>query len=202
VPGHPFPTDPDEVLLTERLRLEPIGTAHAPPLFDLWQDPSVHRYVPQDPPASLASLTERYRKLQTRRSPEGDEAWLQWAVALVGEPTYVGAVEATIRPEGPSPLAWMFGSAWWGQGLATEAMTRVMAHLADAWGARDVLVEIDERNVASLALAHRLGFEQFARVEDADDFKGETSHERHLRRKLVPSAVRDSAGRGDAAEGG
>ncbi len=64
------------------------------------------------------------------------------------------------------------------------------------------LVEIDERNVASLALAHRLGFEEFARVEDADHFKGETSHERHLRRQLVPSAVGDSAGRGDAAEGG
>ncbi|HYN75791.1 MAG TPA: GNAT family N-acetyltransferase [Candidatus Limnocylindria bacterium] len=202
MPGYPFPTDPDEVLLTERLRLEPIVAAHAPLLFDLWQDPAVFRYVPQDPPESLAWLSERYRKLETRQPPEGDEAWLQWAVRFSAEPTYVGVVEATVVPHGASPVAWMFGSAWWRQGLASEAMTRVLAQLADAWGVADVYVEIDERNVPSLALAHRLGFEEFARVEDADHFKGETSHERHLRRQLAPSDVVGPAGAGSGVASG
>ena len=103
MPDYPFPTDPDEVLLTERLRLEPVTAAHAPMLFDLWQDAAVYRFVPEDPPVSLDWLTERYRKLETRQSGDGSQAWLQWAVLWTAEPTYVGVVEATVEAGRPGP---------------------------------------------------------------------------------------------------
>lgn len=187
MPDYPFPTDPDEVLLTERLRLEPVRGDLAPLLFDLWQDPDVYRYVPEEPPVSVAWLTERYRLLETRQSADGAEAWLQWAVRLAAEKTYVGRVEATVRP-GPAVLAWLLGSPWWGRGLASEAVTRVLTQLAGPWGVTEAYVEIDERNASSLGLAARLGFAEVARVEDADFFKGSTSHERHLCRSLADLA--------------
>jgi ribosomal-protein-alanine N-acetyltransferase len=188
VPAYAFPSDPDEVLLTERLRLEPIRADHAPLLFELWQEAAIYAYVPEEPPVSLAWLTERYRKLETRQSAAGDQAWLQWAVRLRDAsttPTYVGRVEATVEPSRPTALAWMLGSPWWREGVGTEAVTKVMDHLAVAWGVTRVSVEIDERNTASLALASRLGYVEFARVPDADFFKGTTSHERHLARSLA-----------------
>ncbi len=86
------------MLLTERLRLEPVRAAHAPLLFDLWQDAAVFRYVPEDPPPSLEWLTERYRRLETRQSADGRPG-----LAAVGgasstaEPAYVGVVEATVE---------------------------------------------------------------------------------------------------------
>lgn len=187
MPDYPFPADPDEVLLTERLRLEPVRAELAPLLFDLWQDPDVYRFVPEEPPESVGWLTERYRKLETRQSAHGDEAWLQWAVRLAAEPEYVGRVEATVRP-GRAVLAWLLGSAWWRRGLGTEAVSRVLSHLAGPWGVTEAYVEIDERNAASLGLAARLGFVEVARVEDADFFKGTTSHERHLSRSLLDLA--------------
>ena len=90
----------------------------------------------------------------------------------------------------------MLGSAWWGQGIGTEAMTRVLDHLGGPWGVAETYVEIDERNVASLALARRLGFVEVARTEDADFFKGSTSHERRLTRVLGPGpgVAMDSVG--------
>ncbi len=188
MPDYAFPTDPDEVLFTQRLRLEPMCADHAPVLFDLWQEAEIYAYVPEDPPVSLEWLTERYRKLETRQSAAGDQAWLQWAVRLRRDstpPTYIGRIEATVEPSEPTVLAWMLGSTWWRQGFATEAMTLVMDQLALAWGVTRAYVEIDERNAASLALASRLGFEEFARIEDADFFKGTTSHERHLARSLA-----------------
>lgn len=201
MPDYPFPADPDEVLLTERLRLEPVRAELAPLLFDLWQDPDIYRYVPEDPPVSVDWLTERYRRLETRQSADGGEAWLQWAVRLAAEPTYVGRVEATVRP-GRAFLAWMLGASWWRLGLGTEAVTRVLTHLAGPWAVADAYAEVDERNTASLGLAARLGFVEVERVEDADFFKGTTSHERHLHRSLAGLAPSVGPGARAAGYGG
>ena len=76
--------EPEAVLETERLCLEPLLRSHAAILFPLLQDERIYRYIPQDPPISVAALEERYHRLENRLSPTGDEAWLNWAVAANG----------------------------------------------------------------------------------------------------------------------
>ena len=177
--------DTEQVLLTGRLALEPLAARHASLLWPLWQDPGVFRYIPDDPPLSLEWLEQRYRRLESRSSADGSEAWLQWALRRQADGAWIGRVEATVRADRPSAVAWLLGSAHWRAGYATEAMTRVLDHLRDDFGVASVVVQVDERNRASLELARRLGFEPLRRVPDADWFKGETSHELHLRLDLA-----------------
>ena len=173
----PFGADPEHALLTERLALEPVVRAHALLTFELWSDPGIYRFIPQDAPTSLDALTLRYTALETRGPADGDEGWLQWMVRRVEDDTYVGNVEATLYPRGSAYVAWMFGSAYWGHGYASEATRAMLDWLVTGHGVSRFDTTIDTRNARSLALARRLGFGGERRIEHADHFKGEWSDE-------------------------
>lgn len=171
--------NPEAVLFTERLRLEPLVEGHAALLFPLLQDERLYHYIPQGPPASLAALAERYRRLQRRRSPAGDEAWLNWALRLVDSGEYVGRVEATVRP-GPDPealLAYEIGTAFWGRGHAAEACGRVLRLLFEDYAVREVSAQVDTENRRSIRLLERLGFRCAGLLPGADFFNGRSSDE-------------------------
>lgn len=169
---------------SERLTLEPIGPAHAPDMFGLWQDRGIYVYVPEEPPPTLAWLTQRYDKLTSRQSPNGDEAWLQWAIRRRHDQALLGRLEASVRLDATAQLAWMLGTAYTGRGYAREAARRMLDHLRDDYGVREVKVEIDTRNVRSLRLAEALGLTRVNLVVGADHFKGSPSDEWHLRLAL------------------
>ena len=64
-------------LRTARLILEPIVGAHADPMWDLLADPAIYELAHADaPPPSLEWLEQHYRSLESRRSPDGQVAWL------------------------------------------------------------------------------------------------------------------------------
>src|ERR1051325_6683249 len=86
----------DIVLETDRLLLEPLCEHHAKHLFPLLADSRIYAFIPQDPPASLDELQTRYKQLEIRHSPDGNELWLNWAIYLKAEEQYAGIAEATI----------------------------------------------------------------------------------------------------------
>src|SRR5262249_15194966 len=57
---------------TERLDLEPLAVAHATELAPLLDDPRLHEFI-GGAPVSAAALADRYRRLERRRSPGGDQ---------------------------------------------------------------------------------------------------------------------------------
>ncbi len=185
-PRFPFPRglDPDAPLHSARLTLEPIQAAHASEMFGLWQDRDIYRFVPEEPPPALAWLAQRYDKLTSRQSPIGDEAWLQWALRRKQDQVLIGRVEASVRLDATAQLAWLLGTSYTGQGYAREAVRRMLDHLRDDYGVREVDVEIDTRNLRSLRLAEALGFTRVNLVVGADHFKGATSDEWRLRLPL------------------
>jgi RimJ/RimL family protein N-acetyltransferase len=81
-------------LRTPRLTLEPQVAAHAETMFALLQDPAIYAYE-NTPPASLESLRQRFCRLESRRSADGQERWLNWVLRL---PTgaLAGFVQATV----------------------------------------------------------------------------------------------------------
>jgi [ribosomal protein S5]-alanine N-acetyltransferase len=66
-------------LFSSRLRLEPQTAAHAEAMFAVLGDLAIYAYE-NEPPASLEWLRERFTKLETRRSADGREQWLNWVL--------------------------------------------------------------------------------------------------------------------------
>lgn len=168
---------PEASLGTPRLLLEPIRPAHASILYEGLQDERLYQFIPQDPPASPGALEDRYRFLSGRRSPDGREAWLNWAVRGQTSEDYVGTLEATVEAKPLAFIAYMVFVPYQRRGFAAEACGRLIEHLFRHYRVGVVAAEIDTRNVASIALVESLGFERVAFVEDADHFKGSSSDE-------------------------
>lgn len=169
--------DGDAILETSRLQLEPLRAAHAPLLYPLLLDPQLYRFIPHNPPPSLAHLATRFATLERRTSPAGDELWLNWAVRLKRKSQYLGRVEVTVLAERTAYLAYEVAPQYWGNGYATEACRRVLELLTQTYGVERVLAEVDTRNLASIRLLERLGFARVAERPNADYFKGSASDE-------------------------
>jgi [ribosomal protein S5]-alanine N-acetyltransferase len=168
---------PEERLETPRLLLEPILPAHAPVLYESMQEERLYRFIPQDPPETLEALTDRYDFLSARRSPDGREAWLNWAVRERDSGDYAGTLETTVYPEATAIIAYMVFVPFQRRGFAAEACERLLEHLFEGYRVNMVAAEIDTRNAASIALVESLGFERVGFQKDADHFKGATSDE-------------------------
>jgi RimJ/RimL family protein N-acetyltransferase len=139
-----------EVIRTPRLVLEPLTVAHAPAMFDVLSDPLIYRYLDFPPPPTLEHLQRVYAQLETRRSPDGSQEWLNW---IVVRDAPIGLVQATISGDG-TEVAYILGSAHWGHGYAFEAMTAMLAHL----DGHEFFANVDEQNERSIRLLEHLGF--------------------------------------------
>jgi RimJ/RimL family protein N-acetyltransferase len=172
----------EKTLETERLLLEPLLPEHDTPLFEGLADARLYRFIPRNPPESVEALETRYRKLSSRRSADGSEAWLNFAMRLREEgarskATYVGTLEATVFPDRPAYVAYTVFVPFWRRGYAREGCARMLSHLVEDYGVRVVAAEMDTRNAASIALAESLGFERVRTTLGADHLNGSVSDE-------------------------
>jgi RimJ/RimL family protein N-acetyltransferase len=177
------------VRTTERLRIEPLLRQHAALLYPVLQDDRIYTFIPQEPPGSVEELERRYERLEGRRSPDGLEAWLNWAVRFLSVPQYIGRLEATVRQDGTAVIAYEFCPEFWGKGYGTEACAWLVGELSANHGVSDVEAHVDTRNAASMRLLERLGFERVTHVANADSFKGSTSDEYIYRRRGLPGSA-------------
>jgi ribosomal-protein-alanine N-acetyltransferase len=182
--GDAFEAALETVLHTPRLRLEPQAERHAEGLFGPLGDARLYTHIPQEPPASLQALRERLAALSARRSPQGDELWLNWVLCDARDAhsdAYIGRVQATVRGDAPAYIAYEVFPAFWHQGYATEACIRMIRWLIDDLHVAHFSAEVDSLNTASLRLLERLGFRRVALRSNADHFKGRSSDEWLLR---------------------
>ncbi len=80
--------------MSEPVTLIPQTAAHAEEMFALLSDPALYEHE-GEPPASLEWLRERFARLETGRSADGSEQWLNWVMALPGD-ALAGYVQATV----------------------------------------------------------------------------------------------------------
>lgn len=148
--------DTERVIETPRLTLEPQRTAHAEAMFALLGDPAIYLFE-NEPPSSLPWLRERFIKLETRRSADGSEQWLNWVVRR-RDAGLIGYVQATVQADGQALVAYIMASAHWGQGLASEALTAMAGELASHYGVHTLLAVFKRANDRSRRLLERNGF--------------------------------------------
>jgi RimJ/RimL family protein N-acetyltransferase len=137
--------------------LEPQTAVHAAALFDVLCDPAL--YVHEGArPTSIEWLTERLARLESRRSPDGAQQWLNWVIRI---PTneLVGYVQATVHADGRADIAYVLSSAHWGRGIASRAVAAMIAELAERHGVTRLLAILKRENLRSLRLLERLRFE-------------------------------------------
>lgn len=179
--GEAFDAALETVLHSARLRLEPQRPEHADALFTPLGDARLYAHIPQEPPASLDTLRERLARLSSRRSPEGDELWLNWVVRGADDGMPLGRVQATVRADAPCYMAYEVFPDHWRRGIATEACRCAIDWLIRELKVEQFMAEVDSLNTASLRLLERLGFRRVALRENADQFKGRSSDEWMLR---------------------
>ena len=148
-----------QTLHTQRLVLAPLLVAHADALYPILADPRQLEYLDEGAPASLDALRERYRKLESRRSADGREHWLNWALLLrEGGGDAIGFVQASVLDDGRAWVAYQVTTPRWGQGLATEAVRAMIDHLIARYAVTQCMATVDKRNERSWRLLERLGF--------------------------------------------
>jgi RimJ/RimL family protein N-acetyltransferase len=141
---------------TPRLVLEPQVAAHADEMFIVLSDPAIYEFE-NAPPASVEALRERYRALEARRSPDGRQLWLNWTVRLKEGDVAIGYVQATVLPDAAALVAYEFNSAWWGRGLAQEAVAAAMREMRQHLGVTRFGAVFKTANERSRRLLARLG---------------------------------------------
>ncbi len=144
-------------LHAEGLVLEPQVAAHAQEMFVLLAEPAIHAYLDQPPPASVELLRHRFELLESRLSADGREHWLNWVIRLESG-ALAGFIQATVCDDGLGWIAFVLGSAHWGQGIAQRATRAAMDECAARYGATRWLATADRNNQRSLLLLSRLGF--------------------------------------------
>jgi RimJ/RimL family protein N-acetyltransferase len=154
-------------LTTPRLELEPLTVDHASELAPLLDDQGLHAFV-GGAPSTEAELRERYARQVVRRSPGGDEDWLNWVVRDRATHAAVGTLQATVRDGGrAAELAWVIATSRQGEGLATEAATAVRDALR-ASGVTSFVAHVHPDHIASAAIARRLGMRPSGQRADGE----------------------------------
>ena len=144
------------IIATPTLTLEPQTVAHAEEMFVVLSDPAIYEYE-NEPPPSLEWLRTRFAKLESRQSADGQQQWLNWVIRL---PTseLIGFVQATVRLNGNAGIAYVLASAYWGRGLARDAVAAMMGELVEQYGVRTFSAVLKRENLRSVKLLERLGF--------------------------------------------
>ncbi len=125
-------------------------------MFLVLSDPAIYEYE-NAPPASIEQLRARFTKLETRRSPDGAQQWLNWVVRLK-TCELIGYVQATVHADGRAAIAYELASRYWGRGLARQAVQAMIAELAATYKVRRLSAVLRRENTRSLRFLERLGF--------------------------------------------
>ena len=154
---------PLEALRTSRLRLEPLEERHAAALYAALRDDALYEFTDDHPPETREALARRYRQLETRLSPDGREAWLNWALWSLPDSAYVGLVQATVHPDRTAHVGYVLFREAWSRGYAREATAALIDALSFEWGVREMWATVDVRHRRSISLLEELGFLRMAR---------------------------------------
>ena len=157
----------ESIITTNRLRLVPMMASHAAVMFPILSDMQLYQFTGDEPPESEAALEARYRKLESRKSADGSQLWLNWVVHLEERNISVGYVQATVLAS-HADIAWVIGSKWQGRGYASEAAAALVKWLL-ANGVTVIRCCIHLDHIASQRVAANAGFNKSNLVDDGED---------------------------------
>jgi RimJ/RimL family protein N-acetyltransferase len=125
-------------------------------MFPVLSDPAIYEFE-NAPPESQAWLEQRFARLESHRSADGHEQWLNWVIRLPsGE--LAGYVQATVTKEFVACIAYELASRFWRRGIGSMAVGAMLAELGTNYGVSTFVAILKARNVRSMAFLRHLGF--------------------------------------------
>jgi len=147
------------VFETERLRARPWTLDDAEAAYEIYRSPEVARYlgsVPQ-PVESVEAMRERLERWLGVNDALAGTGYGFWALET-HDGTLVGATLLKPLPDAEEvEVGWHLGTAHWGSGYATESARGAIAYGFERCGLDVVYAVIVAENIASIAVARRLG---------------------------------------------
>ena len=155
-----------EELTTARLRLVPLTAGDAEDLFLVFDDPALGMWTGATSPADVETLRRRFAAWEAGPSESSSERWLNWTMRRRDDGRAVGHLQSTVVGD-TAAVAWVVGTAFQGQGFATEAARELVAWLRRS-GIDMVEASIHPGNVPSQVVASRAGLEPTDRIDDGE----------------------------------
>ena len=146
------------ILECARVRLRPFRADDSHAMFALFGDPQVARYWSFPAWTELAQAEAYLAPTLEPLAP--DATMLPWAIADRATDAMIGTatIFAWNREQRRAEIGYSLHRARWGQGLAREAVARVLAYGFEELALRRFEADIDPRNAASIALVEQFGF--------------------------------------------
>ncbi|MFC0269463.1 GNAT family N-acetyltransferase [Kushneria aurantia] len=144
------------IIQTSRLTLEPLMESHATAMFEVLNDPAIYEFE-NKPPSSLESLAQRYRRLESRSSPDRSQQWLNWVIRL-DEVGPCGYVQASVLQSDTACIAYVLNSKYWRRGIGREAVEAMLRELRTTYSVTRFAAVLKSANFRSMALLGRLRF--------------------------------------------
>jgi RimJ/RimL family protein N-acetyltransferase len=156
-----------ELIRARRLTLVPLSAGHAEEMADVLADPELYAFTGGSPP-TREELRARYERW-IAGSPDPAVSWCNWVVRLRRPGCLAGTVQATISTvhEPTAEIAWVVGTPWQGQGIATEAARALVAWLRQR-SVATVIAHIHPGHQASAAVASAVGLTPAGQVQDGE----------------------------------
>jgi [ribosomal protein S5]-alanine N-acetyltransferase len=144
------------ILHAGELTLEPQTATHAHEMFVVLSDPAIYEFE-NAPPPSEAYLSERFARLEARKSRDGSEQWLNWVIRTPdGE--LAGYVQATVTANHDAHVAYELSSRFWRRGIGSTAVSAMFDELRTGYAVKHFYATLKARNFRSEALLKYLGF--------------------------------------------
>jgi RimJ/RimL family protein N-acetyltransferase len=136
--------------------LVPLRASDADELVGLLEEEQLRSWLRA---SDVSGLRDRFAAWETRRSPDGEELWLNWVVRGREGGRALGWVQATVRGASAS-VAYALLPAERGAGAASDAVRALVRWLREQLAVSVVTAEIDDANEASVRVAVAAGFER------------------------------------------
>jgi RimJ/RimL family protein N-acetyltransferase len=151
------------LMRSKNLHFEPLTAMHADELFAVLTKPSVLAFIdPTGKPPTLEELRAEYaaRASGPMNAVTPAEQWFNMAIHLNADSSKaIGRLEATRYGEW-GEVAYLLGEAWWGKGLAFEAMVWWHDYLEAVVPGIQWWAAVYPANQRSIRLLARLRYEE------------------------------------------
>jgi RimJ/RimL family protein N-acetyltransferase len=144
----------DETIDGLRVVLTPLLVADAAALAGLLAEPDLRRWLRAD---DIADLRTRFAAWEARRSPDGSELWLNWAVRARDGGRVLGWVQATVRGDA-AVVGYATLPRERGAGAAGDALRALTGWLRERLDVASITAAIADANTASARVAGAAGF--------------------------------------------